>query len=253
MNRIPKISSSAVQKALFGALFIIICVIISCSDSSTTTTTNGTLPAVFNKFTSAVTISVSGDYVYLNSKDRPNHPSAYFVTTDSLYEPYNDTGFHQAPGNIVQQNLTFKIPLNPAAATNHSATMGGPIGISLNGVPFYNQYNGQGQPLTSEISSFDQWRGHPQMQGQYHYHVEPTYLTHTNSDSTILGFLLDGFPVYGPVENGVTITNADLDVYHGHTTRTADYPNGIYHYHVTTESPYINGSGYYGTPGTVTQ
>lgn len=131
--------------------------------------------------------------------------------------------------------------------------MGGPIGISLNGVPFYNQYNGQGQPLTSEISSFDQWRGHPQMQGQYHYHVEPTYLTHTNSDSTILGFLLDGFPVYGPVENGVTITNADLDAYHGHTTRTADYPNGIYHYHVTTESPYINGSGYYGTPGTVTQ
>lgn len=252
--KILKTSVSAIQKSLFAVLFVLVCIIIiSCSDNSTSTTTTQTLPAVFNKFSSAVTISVSGNYVVLNSKDRPNHPSAYFPTTDSLYQPDNDTGFHRAPGYIIQQNLTFQIPINPTAATNHAATQGGPIGISLNGVPFFNQYNGQGQPLTTEISSFDQWKGHPQMQGQYHYHEEPTYLTHTNSDSTLLGFLLDGFPVYGPVENGVTVTNANLDVYHGHTTRTADYPNGIYHYHVTSESPYINGSGYYGTPGSVTQ
>jgi len=44
-----------------------------------------------------------------------------------------------------------------------------------------------------------------------------------------------------------------LDVYHGHTHKTIDYPAGIYHYHFTTEAPYLNGSGYYGTPGTVTQ
>jgi len=251
--KILKKASPILKKSIFAALFVLICVIIACSDSSTSTTTNQTLPAVFNKFTSAVTISVSGDYVVLNTKDRPNHKSAYFPTSDSMYEPYNDTGFHQAPGTIVAQNITFKIPISPTAVSNHTATSGGPIGISLNGVPFYNQYNGQGQPLTSEIASFDQWKGHPQMQGQYHYHAEPTYLTYTNSDSTILGFLLDGFPVYGPVENGVTVTNADLDVYHGHTTRTADYPNGIYHYHVTAQDPYINGSGYYGTPGTVTQ
>jgi len=250
-----KISPSTVQKSLFAILFVLVCIIIiSCSDNSTSTTTNNqTLPTVFNKFSSAVTISVSGNNVVLNTKDRPNHPSAYFQTTDSLYQAYNDTGFHPGPGHIIAQNLTFSIPINPSAATNHTATAGGPIGISLNGVPFYNQYNGQGQPLTTEISSFDQWKGHPQMQGQYHYHEEPTYLTYTHSDSTILGFLLDGFPVYGPMENGVRMTNSDLDVYHGHTTRTADYPNGIYHYHVTSEAPYINGSGYYGTPGSVTQ
>ena len=167
--------------------------------------------------------------------------------------PDKESFFHRAPGEIIAQSLTFKIPINPTQATTHQTTHGGPIGISLNGVPFYNQYNGQNQPLTSEISSFDQWKGHPQMTGQYHYHAEPTYLTSTNSDSTLLGFLLDGFPVYGPKENGQTITNANLDSYHGHFSVTADYPNGIYHYHVTAEAPYINGSGYYGTPGTVTQ
>ena len=55
------------------------------------------------------------------------------------------------------------------------------------------------------------------------------------------------------IENGAAITNANLDAYHGHTHATADFPNGIYHYHITSADPYINGSGFYGTPGTVSQ
>jgi hypothetical protein len=46
---------------------------------------------------------------------------------------------------------------------------------------------------------------------------------------------------------------ADLDAYHGHTSVTADYPNGIYHYHITADAPYINGAGFYGAKGMVTQ
>ena len=69
----------------------------------------------------------------------------------------------------------------------------------------------------------------------------------------MLGFLLDGFPVYGPKENGVTVTNADLDDYHGHSHATDNYPDGIYHYHFTETAPYINGDGFYGSPGIVTQ
>ena len=54
----------------------------------------------------------------------------------------------------------------------------GPIGVSLNGVPFYNQYAGMNQPLTREINSFDQGNGHPApiapgqengVDGRYHY------------------------------------------------------------------------------------
>ena len=59
--------------------------------------------------------------------------------------------------------------------------------------------------------------------------------------------------MYGPLENGKTVITKDLDAYHGHTTVTIEYPNGIYHYHVTSDDPYINGSGYYGTPGTVSK
>jgi hypothetical protein len=89
------------------------------------------------------------------------------------------------------------------------------------------------------------------MSGMYHYHMEPTYLTETLGSSALLGFLLDGYPVYGPQENGRTVTNADLDSFHGHFGPTADYPQGIYHYHITAEDPYINGGEFYGRPGTV--
>ena len=43
------------------------------------------------------------------------------------------------------------------------------------------------------------------------------------------------------------------DEYHGHSHVTSDFPDGIYHYHTTADDPYLNGSGYYGTPGTVSQ
>ena len=69
----------------------------------------------------------------------------------------------------------------------------------------------------------------------------------------MIGFLLDGFPVYGPVENGNPIYSVSLDEYHGHTHATSEFPDGIYHYHVTSDDPYINGSGFYGVPGTVNE
>ncbi len=232
----------------------------SCKKSSDTTTTvagTATLPTVFNKFSASVTISVEGNYVVLKSNGLPSHKSPYYQGTawaSTLYEAYNGTGsFIQNPNVIVSQNLTFKIPISPAAATTHSATPGGPMGIAINGVPLFNQYAAGGAALTSEIISFDQYGGHPQQSGQYHYHVEPTYLTTQNGKDALLGFLLDGFPVYGTKENGVTISSSSLDAYHGHTTATVDYPNGIYHYHITADAPYINGNGFWGTAGTVTQ
>ena len=107
----------------------------------------------------------------------------------------------------------------------------------------FNQYAGPGTPLTNEINSFDQANGHPQQTGQYHYHVEPVRLTEKYGQDALLGFLLDGFPVYGPKEGTKTLTNADLDIYHGHTLATKEFPAGIYHYHITNADPYINGAG----------
>ena len=240
-------------------LLVLTLTIIACKkdDTVTTTPTTITLPEVYKLIYGASDMYVEGNNVVIKLVNNiPDHKSPYFKGTtweSSLYEAYNGTNtkWGQAPNKIAAQTLTFKLPLNPTKTTNSTQTPLGPMGISLNGVPFFNQYAAGRAALTDEINGFDQYGGHPQQQGQYHYHVEPTYLTKNKGKDALLGFLLDGFPVYGPVENGKTITSKDLDAFHGHVGVTKEYPNGIYHYHITADDPYINGSGFYGTAGTV--
>ena len=226
------------------------------TDTTSSGNTGGDLPAVYSKVYGASEIYVDGDYVVIKSTGRPEHKSPYYLGTQwesTLYEAYNgpNPNFVLNPNRISEFSMTYKIPLNPAQNLSHPSTPMGPIGVAINGVALFNQYAGGGAPLTNEINSFEQYGGHPQQQGQYHYHIEPYYITSQRSDSTLLGFLLDGFPVYGPVENGETVSNSDLDIYHGHFGVKEDYPSGIYHYHFTSDAPYLNGDGFYGTPGTV--
>jgi hypothetical protein len=244
------------QTLLLLPLPALLLVFTRCHKSNDDTANNGPVPPVYSKIYGAASITSDGTYVYIKTTGTPDHKSVYYPTSSSLYENFSGNTFggntfSKNPNSIASQSFTFKLPLNPRQASSHSATNLGPIGVALNGVPFFNQYAGNGQPLTNEITSFDQWWGHPAPTNEYHYHVEPLYLTTVKaSKSALLGFLLDGFPVYGPMENGSEVTNASLDAYHGHIAVTADYPNGTYHYHITSKDPYINGSGYYGTPGT---
>ena len=249
------------KKSMRAALLlapVVIIITLACKKDEAVAGTSATVPDVYKKIYGAVSITSDGNYVTIKTNGMPDHQSVYYAANNSQYENFTGTTFggytfHKNPNSISAQSLTFKIPLNPQKATNHSATPLGSIGVSLNGVFFFNQYAGPNQPLTNEITSFDQYWGHPQQTGQYHYHVEPLYLTTiTATKSSLLGFLLDGFPVYGPEEDGEAVTDAMLDAYHGHSHATADFPNGIYHYHITNTDPYINGSGFYGTPGTVT-
>ena len=224
-------------------------------DTIDTGTDENGVPNVYKKIYGASDIYLEGDFVVIKTNGTPDHKSPYY-TDASKYEDYNGTNpdWNKNPNTISSFNFTFKIPLNPVKATNNAATRLGAIGVSLNGVAFFNQYAGpNNQPLTSEINSFDQYNGHPTGTSMYHYHIEPLYLTATKGKDALLGFLLDGFPVYGVTENGVTVQNSDLDEFHGHTHETEDYPNGIYHYHITDAAPYINGNGFYGTAGTGTQ
>ena len=249
--------------------FLLIVIMIGCSndkdaeaqDESTTDTevldeSMVDITPLLTKFEgTGLSYEIDDDHVIFTTLDLPNHTSTYWPSDNELYSDYTGTNpnYRQNPNTIEEQNIVFTIPLNPLEDDIHQNTALGPIGISRNGVVFYNQYAGPDEPLTVEINSFDQWLGHPQARGQYHYHIEPTYLTETFGEDGFLGLLADGFPVYGPVENNVAITNADLDAYHGHTSATADFPEGIYHYHITAEDPYLNGNGYFGTPGNITQ
>ncbi|WPR72841.1 YHYH protein [Flavobacterium sp. NG2] len=249
------------KKSLFLIIpFLSILLFLACSNSddnstAATTTPTSTVPDVYKKIYGATSITTDGTYVTIKTNGQPDHKSVYYPTTHAKYEAFSGTTFggatfRQNPNTISLTNsFTFKIPLNPAVATTHSSTPMGAIGVSINGVPLFNQYAAGGSPLTNEVASFDQYRGHPTGTHMYHYHVEPLYLTQTKGKEALMGFLLDGFPVYGPEENGAAVTG--LDVYHGHTGVTVDYPNGIYHYHITNSDPYINGNGFYGTAGTV--
>lgn len=228
------------------------------TDTTTPTSSATTSLETFKKIYGATDVYIEGNFAIIKTNGLPDHKSPYYKDTQwstTQYEAYNGTNtkFKINPNRIASQNFVFKIPINPTKAATSSATPLGAIGVSLNGVPFYNQYAAPNTPLTTEIDSFDQFEGHPQLTGQYHYHLEPTYLTSKKGKDALLGFLLDGFPVYGPLEKGKTVVNADLDSYHGHTHATTEYPNGIYHYHITSTDPYINGNGFYGTAGTVTK
>lgn len=219
----------------------------------------------------------SSDQIIIKTNDVPDHKSPFFPTTSTQYEAYNgdNAGFSTminlngtiSDPDLLSQTLTFKFPRYPVKASIHAATTGGPIGIARNGIAFFNQYNGAMAALDDlEINNADQYLGHPTPSfagALYHYHYEPVYLTKKFSKSSFVGFLIDGFPVYGPIENGQKITQSMLDEYNGHISNTEDYPTEkIYHYHtigasssvpavLKTAAPYINGGKYYGTKGTV--
>lgn len=228
----------------------------STGTSSTTTSVGTGVPDVYKKIYGASQIYVEGDYIVIKSSGLPDHKTPYYKGTQwesTLYVADTRSDFHANSNTITSFSYTFKIPKNPVVASTHKALQAATIGVAINGVPLFNQYQMENQLLTpgaGEYVSFDLYGGHPTPFSEYHYHIEPNYLTATQGSSSLIGFLLDGFPLYGPVENGKTLTSNDLDAYHGHTTVTADYSNGIYHYHTTADAPYINGNGYYGTAGT---
>jgi len=244
------------NKAIF--IFFLPIILFSCSSDNggTDPTPTGTdISPIISKFNSNITISQDGDFYVIESDGLPNHGSPYWPVANPLYEAYNGTNpnWNQNPNTIASQNFTFRIPRYVTSDSSPDATSLGAIGIAVNGVAIFNQYAGPNNaPLTNEINSFDQNAGHPQNSGIYHYHIEPLALTSMLGQDAFIGLLLDGYPVYGPLENGITVTSADLDVYHGHAHATADFPSGIYHYHITADDPYINGNGYYGNPGSVT-
>jgi hypothetical protein len=208
------------------------------------------LARITSKFSNGVGVAVGATEVTLTSQSLPDHKSAYWPTTNPLYELFSSAAFRPNQGSIQSVGLTVRVPRFPKEAPTKTATPMGPIGMSRNGAPFFNQYAANFAPLTMELAGMDQGNGHPSPANQYHYHLEPLLIEAVHGKDAFLGVLTDGFPVYGGLEGGKTLQNSDLDSYHGHFGPTADFPEGIYHYHFTTSDPYLNGGSFFGTPGT---
>jgi hypothetical protein len=258
---------------VFMVLMASLLILVSCSEDENDTDPNeGTtenpidptsdpvtvdISTLAEKFYNSESITVTFDatWVTITTKDLPDHKSMYYSENNALYEAYaepSNPNFKKNPGAIGEQNITFKLPRYPSEATNKVAPSLGPMGVAINSVVFFNQEAAPGDDIFEEENTFDQYEGHPAGE-TYHYHIEPVWVTELKGSDAFLGLLMDGFPVYGPMEAGKEILNADLDDYHGHLSATADFPDGIYHYHITTEFPWINGDAFFGTKGSVTR
>ncbi|XP_071808823.1 uncharacterized protein [Asterias amurensis] len=173
----------------------------------------------------SITIETTDGFHHITSNGVPDH----------LTPEYPRRG---NPNDIVLQDHVWTIPVNPVVGTSNVPLQLGPIGVAINGIPFFNPYTNTGEDAV-ETETFDNCDGHPTMAGVYHYHKQPSSCVFSiveGEPSSIIGVALDGFPIYGPIdENGNTLTSDDLDECHGR------YVNGKYRYHTTADFPYIMG------------
>lgn len=181
------------------------------------------------KFSCRVTLSMSGGNVSVTSDGQPDYLSNYFATSNACHEAY--TGAIQNPNTIAALSLSMQMPAT--ADTNSAKMNGGIVGVAINGVPIFANFAAPGDDIFQEAATFDRCGGHPQQQGQYHYHSEPFALSY--DDSNLIGVMRDGYPVYGRKDSdGSTPT---LDSMGGHTSVTADSPSAaVYHYHLNEQT-----------------
>jgi hypothetical protein len=159
------------------------------------TTSPATRPAsgLAAYFRKNVTVDVTPQFLIIHSDGIPDH------TTGDFPNPRN-------PNRILKQNYTFKIPLNAAPADHITKLPMGPIGVAINGVPFYNPYNAEGADAAKN-EAFDDCCGHPDPQGRYHYHIYPkcihtSFVDKPGEHSPLIGFAFDGYAIYGPNGDG---------------------------------------------------
>lgn len=152
----------------------------------------------------------------------------------------------------MSHTLNLVLPRNPALAAEASCVPMGMIGVTLGGVAIFNALDDAGRDdVAHEVQ--DQCNGHPQMQGQYHFHGPPPCMPGINSSNTLMGYALDGFGIYSNHdENGRELTNKDLDACHGRTSPVMwdGQLVTLYHYVLTHEYPYTVGC-FRGTPTNV--
>ena len=160
--------------------------------------------------------------------------------------------YDRNPNSIRPQTVGASLPVSPRAAAKPSCLPFGAIGYATNGVAIYNALDAQARDAVAH-EVLDGCDGHPQMAGAYHYHLIPACLTKGESKtahSRLVGYALDGYPIYGyRGDGGKQLTDALLDACHGHTGTVVlgGRRVRIYHYHATLEYPYTLGC-FHGTP-----
>ncbi len=233
----------------------------STSTTTTTTTTGSTgagpsiASVASSRYRSGVTAAVGATSIVLRSTGVPDHVTPYWGVGNALYEAQL-AGQTLTPGVIGAQTFAMTIPVTPAEAASKEATSLGPIGMALNGVAIYNDREGGNVPVDSgTLLSFDRAGAHVGPGALYHYHFDGDFTS--SDDANLIGFLRDGFPIYGRRDQDGSYPS-NLDTNGGHLGTTGDFAAAIYHYH-TSSVAYMNSrfyilkaGSYHGTKGTFT-
>jgi hypothetical protein len=121
--------------------------------------------------------------------------------------------------------------------------MGGAIAVLLTGSVVFDGLDAEKRDAVAHETQ-DACQGHPEGNGQYHYHSLTNCLDDEHEEgahSALMGYALDGFGLFGHHgEDGEIVTNEDLDECHGHTHEITWEGQVVemYHYHATYEYPY---------------
>jgi hypothetical protein len=156
------------------------------------------------------------------------------------------------PNTIVPTDIALTLPANPQLAAAPSCVPMGMIGVALNGVAIFNALDAGGRDAVAHEVQ-DLCNGHPQPEGQYHYHGPSPCLPNHTANEILVGYALDGFGIYSLYDaQGRELTDADLDECHGRTSEVLwdGKKVSMYHYVLTREYPYTIAC-FRGTPARV--
>lgn len=134
-----------------------------------------------------------------------------YVRTNGL-PSYQMGPWEGNPNKPSGKESIYKFPLNPSEETGAKTDQPsvGAMAVAVNGTVLYGlsdarSYNNEGYWnqnawATEGETMGPNGGGHPQEQGEYHYHATPAklYDDPSTSHSPIIAFAFDGYPIYGP-------------------------------------------------------
>lgn len=213
----------------------------------------------------AVQVSCTSTELVVRSNDMISYPFA-----------------QKTPNPLRAQDFTWRVPLQPVVAATATSIENrlGTLGFSVTGLPIYGPTEGAmpaaeafGDPNYNGI--LDSCKGHTGPQAEYHLHAVEHSSACGFTPSPIVGYALDGFPIYGP--NGcLDAACAQVVTFKSGYVRTGDPktyswkaytyqpstdplvldacngrigPDGTYRYYATATFPYTFGC-FRGTPTT---
>jgi hypothetical protein len=197
------------------------------SGTSVTTWSNGSQNQTNPAYCGVQEVYSSSNWVYVRSTGLPNH-----IMGPWYLNAAHTQAFPNYPANT---HSFYRFPRNPSVPATKTLTGLGTIGFFVDGVSMFDSTdgyvwtgttesgNGTGywhrEAYVNEGVTFDPGYAHQEQTGTHHYHADPIALryvlgdhvdfnptTRTYSESTsavtkhspILGWVRDGYPVYGP-------------------------------------------------------